>query len=56
MSFWQLFLADLKSMLRNRMALFWFLAFPVIFMLIFGAVFSGDGQPAVHVGLCPFGR
>jgi ABC-2 type transport system permease protein len=51
MSIWQLFLADLKSMIRNRMALFWFLAFPVIFMLIFGAVFSGDRPPAVHLGL-----
>jgi ABC-2 type transport system permease protein len=51
MSFWQLFLADLKSMIRNRMALFWFLAFPVIFILIFGAVFSGGQQPAVQIGL-----
>jgi ABC-2 type transport system permease protein len=52
MSFWQLFLADLKSMVRNRMALFWFLAFPVIFMLIFGSVFSNDHAPEIHLGLC----
>ncbi len=51
MSIWQLFLADLKSMVRNRMALFWFLAFPVIFMLIFGSVFSADHAPALHLGL-----
>jgi ABC-2 type transport system permease protein len=50
MSFWQLFLADFKSMLRNRMALFWFLVFPVIFILIFGAVFSGSQQPVFSIG------
>ena len=51
MSFWQLFQADLKSMLRNRMALFWFLAFPVIFMLIFGAVFSGGQDARFRIGI-----
>jgi ABC-2 type transport system permease protein len=51
MSLVQLFLADLKSMIRNRMALFWFLAFPVIFILIFGSVFSADHAPSVHLGL-----
>ncbi len=51
MTFWQLFLADLKSMVRNRMALFWFLAFPVIFILIFGAVFSGGQEPSFEIGL-----
>jgi len=50
MSFWLLFVADLKSMLRNRMALFWFLVFPVIFILIFGAVFSGSQQPVFAIG------
>ena len=50
MSFWLLFLSDLKSMLRNRMALFWFLVFPVIFILIFGAVFSGGQQPVFSIG------
>ena len=51
MTFWQLFLADLKSLVRNRMALFWFLAFPVIFILIFGAVFSGGQQASYSIGL-----
>ncbi len=51
MSLIQLFLADLKSMVRNRMALFWFLAFPVIFILIFGAVFSGGQEPGFRIGL-----
>jgi ABC-2 type transport system permease protein len=51
MTFWQLFVADLRSLVRNRMALFWFLAFPVIFILIFGAVFSGDQPPRFEIGL-----
>ena len=56
MTFWQLFVADLKSLIRNRMALFWFLVFPVIFILIFGAVFSGNQQASFEIGLvCPPG-
>ena len=51
MTFWNLFVADLKSLLRNRMALFWFLLFPVVFMLIFGAVFSGNQQATFDVGV-----
>lgn len=51
MSFLWLFVANLKSLLRNRMALFWFLLFPVLFILIFGAVFSGGQQPRLDVGL-----
>jgi ABC-2 type transport system permease protein len=51
MSFWQLFVAGLRSLVRNRMALFWFLVFPVIFILIFGAVFSGDQSPSFQIGL-----
>jgi ABC-2 type transport system permease protein len=51
MTFWQLFVADLKSLVRNRMALFWFLVFPVIFILIFGAVFSGSQQASFEIGL-----
>ncbi len=51
MTFWPLFVAGLKSLVRNRMALFWFLAFPVIFILIFGAIFSGDQAPHFEIGL-----
>lgn len=51
MTFWRLFVADLKSLLRNRMALFWFLLFPVVFMLIFGAIFSGNQEASYQVGV-----
>ncbi len=34
--------ANLKMSVRNRTALFWNLAFPAIFILIFGAVFGDD--------------
>lgn len=33
--------ANIKSFYRNRAALFWTLAFPVIFVVLFGAIFSG---------------
>lgn len=35
-SLWQLFYANLKMALRNKQALFWMLAFPIIFLTIFG--------------------
>ncbi|MGE5576727.1 MAG: ABC transporter permease [Syntrophothermus sp.] len=50
--FWQLVTANAKDMLRDRMTMFWFLAFPVIFILLFGAIFSGGGgTPSYSVGL-----
>lgn len=51
-------IANVKSFYRNREATFWTLAFPVIFVVLFGAIFSGgstrftvawvdhDGTPA----------
>jgi ABC-2 type transport system permease protein len=43
--------ANLKMTVRNRQALFWNLAFPAIFILIFGAVFSGDTGVSFDVGV-----
>ena len=34
-------IANVKSYYRNRAALFWTLAFPVIFIVLFGSIFSG---------------
>ncbi len=51
-------MANIRSFYRNREAVFWTLAFPVIFVVLFGAIFSGgntrftvgwvdqDGSPA----------
>ncbi len=47
----QLYIASVKEFLRDRMALFWTLAFPVFFILIFGVVFSGGGSTSYEVGL-----
>lgn len=46
----QLFVANLKELIRDRMAMFWFLAFPVLFILIFGVIFSGGGTTTYDVG------
>ncbi|HET9017797.1 MAG TPA: ABC transporter permease [Thermomicrobiaceae bacterium] len=43
-------LANLRMTLRNRSALFWLLAFPVIFIVLFGYLFSG-GNLDVNVGV-----
>lgn len=42
--------ATLKDMLRDKMSLFWFILFPVIFMFLFGWIFSGTGSP-IHFDL-----
>ena len=33
--------ANIKSFTRDRAAMFWTLAFPLIFIFLFGAIFSG---------------
>jgi ABC-2 type transport system permease protein len=42
--------ANIRSFVRDRTALFWTLAFPVIFILLFGAIFSGGGDTTYKVG------
>ena len=41
--------ANIRSFTRDRAALFWTFAFPVIFILLFGAIFSG-GSVTYHLG------
>ena len=38
--------ANIRSFLRNRAALFWTLAFPLIFIVLFGSIFTGGGEEA----------
>jgi ABC-2 type transport system permease protein len=35
--------ANLRSFIRDRAALFWTLAFPIVFVILFGTIFSGGG-------------
>jgi ABC-2 type transport system permease protein len=48
-SLWLLTVANMKSFLRDRAALFWTLAFPLIFVVLFGSIFSG-GQGRRDIG------
>ncbi|MGC8777062.1 MAG: ABC transporter permease [Candidatus Caldatribacteriaceae bacterium] len=38
--------AHLKNTFRDRMALFWFFAFPVLFVFLFGIIFGGEEKPS----------
>ena len=38
---WTLTLANIRSYIRDRAALFWTLAFPLIFIVMFGLIFQG---------------
>ncbi|HEY7524332.1 MAG TPA: ABC transporter permease [Candidatus Limnocylindrales bacterium] len=42
--------ANIRSFLRDRAALFWTIAFPLIFIFLFGAIFSGGGDQNQTLG------
>jgi ABC-2 type transport system permease protein len=42
--------ANVKSYVRDRAALFWTLAFPLIFIFMFGFIFQGGGDPGLSLG------
>jgi ABC-2 type transport system permease protein len=46
-----LYIASLKEFIRDRGALFWTLAFPLIFIVLFGLIFTGGGSAKYNVGL-----
>jgi ABC-2 type transport system permease protein len=43
-------LANMRSFVRDRAALFWTLAFPLIFILLFGFIFQGGGDSRLTLG------
>ena len=50
-----LYLANLKEYLRDRMTLFWTLAFPILFIVLLGLIFSGGGSTTYNVALVNLG-
>ena len=42
--------ANIKSFTRDRAALFWTLAFPLIFVVLFGSIFSGGNPIPTSIG------
>lgn len=50
-AFSQLLLANLREFARDRMALFWTLAFPVMFILIFGLIYGSPSAFRSNLGL-----
>lgn len=51
MTFFVLLGANLKLIYRNRQALFWSLAFPILFLFIFGLFFGGDSAQSATIGV-----
>ena len=49
--FSKLVIASFKQFFRDRTALFFTFAFPLLFMIIFGLVFSGDNDVSYDIGL-----
>ncbi len=50
-AFSKLLISDLKQFFRDRTALFFTFAFPILFIFIFGWVFSGAGNVSYDIGL-----
>ena len=51
MKFWQLFIRDLKETYRDALALGFLLAFPLLFMVVFGAALSGNSTPSYNIAV-----
>jgi len=51
MRFWQLFVRNLKETYRDMLALGFLLAFPLLFMVVFGAALSGNSTPTYNVAV-----
>ncbi len=43
-------LANIRSFVRDRAAIFWTLAFPILFVVLFGSIFSGNGPSSFDLG------
>ncbi|NLX08595.1 MAG: ABC transporter permease, partial [Chloroflexi bacterium] len=50
-SFIQLYIANIREFVRDTSALFWMIAFPVMFILIFGVIFSSEDDVSFSIGL-----
>ncbi len=50
-AFLHLYIASLKEFVRDRMTIFWTLAFPLVFVILFGVIFAGGGDSQFDVGL-----
>jgi ABC-2 type transport system permease protein len=46
----RLTVANMKGLVRDRAALFWTFFFPIMFVLLFGVLFSGSGNSKVSIG------
>ena len=50
-AFGKLLLSDLRQFIRDKTALFFTIAFPIIFIFLFGWIFSGSGDISYDIGV-----
>ncbi len=49
--FYKLLVANFRQFFRDKTTMFFTFAFPLLFMLIFGFVFSGEGDTSYNIGI-----
>jgi|AntRauTorckE6833_2_1112554.scaffolds.fasta_scaffold00160_4 ABC-2 type transport system permease protein len=50
--FKEVFIANIKELIRDKSGMFWLIAFPIIFVFIFGLIFTGgSGEQSYTIGL-----
>lgn len=47
---WPLTVANIKSFYRDRASLFWTIAFPVLFVVLFGSIFGSNSPSTFNIG------
>lgn len=50
-SFMAMLIANIKMSIRNRQAMFWNLAFPALFIVLFGSIWGNDNFSTVDIGI-----
>ncbi len=50
-SFMAMLIANIKMSLRNKQAMFWNLAFPALFIVLFGSIWGNDNFSTVDIGI-----
>ncbi|RLG69108.1 hypothetical protein DRN93_01000 [archaeon] len=53
---WGILIKDLKSFLREKEVLFWYVAFPLMLMFLYSAIFGGESSITLDLGVVDYSQ